>query len=141
MIRPRLAPLLLLSACALSAPDTAEVERLLADQAACWNRGDLPGFVASYWQSEALSFMGAGGVTRGARDLLAMYERGYPDAATRGQLSFRVLEVRPLDGGFALVLGEFALARAKPDRGFFTLLVERRAEGLRIAHDHTTQAR
>src|SRR5262245_37886031 len=37
-------------------PAQAAIRRLLDDQAAAWNRGDLPGFMAGYWNSDDLSF-------------------------------------------------------------------------------------
>jgi hypothetical protein len=63
-------------------------EAVLDRQAACWNRGDLRGFVGSY--AEDTTFLGANGLVRGATDLLAKYERGYPDAESRGTLTFEV---------------------------------------------------
>ena len=128
------------SVAANTAPTHDEVVTLLATQAAAWNRGDLEAFVAAYWQDPALTFVGAGGVTRGHRPLLAVYRAAYPDAAARGELTFEVLEVRPLGTTHALVIGRYALARERPDAGIFTLIVERAGE-LRIVHAHTTASR
>lgn len=119
----------------------AEAEGVLAAQAACWNRGDLRGFVQTYWQGPDLTFLGAGGLTRGAADLLARYEAGYPDSAARGRLEFTVLEFRPLASGTALLLGTYHIARAQPSRGVFTLVLQRREGAVRIVHDHSTEAR
>jgi ketosteroid isomerase-like protein len=137
--RPGLLPLALVaSACAGPPIATAEVQTLLDQQAACWNAGDLPGFMATYWRDPALTFAGSRGITRGWEQVLGNYERGYPDAAARGTLRFSLLEVRPLGDGCALVLGRFELVRAAPASGFFTIVIQRRPEGLRIVHDHTS---
>lgn len=117
----------------------AEARAVLAAQAECWNRGDLRGFVATY--APDTTFLGERGLVRGATDLLAKYERAYPTAKERGTLTFELLEVRPVGGDAALALGEYRLARAEPDHGFFSLLLRRDATGVRIAHDHTTQAK
>ena len=142
MLRPCSLTTLLLAACA-AGPNPSldgEARAVLDRQAACWNRGDLRGFVGSY--AEDTTFLGANGLVRGATDLLAKYERGYPDAESRGTLTFEVLEVRPIDGGHVLVIGVYRLARKEPDHGYFTLLLARGKDGrLAIAHDHTTQAK
>ena len=72
---------------------------------------------------------------RGRQDVLATYERNYPTPEARGKLTFDLLEVRPIGTTGALVLGRYALERAQPAAGFFTLLVERTAQGIKITHD------
>jgi hypothetical protein len=42
----------------------------LAGLAAAWNRGDMPAFLAGYWQSDATTFAGASGVQRGWASVL-----------------------------------------------------------------------
>ena len=116
---------------------TAEVEDLLEVQRQAWNRGDLRTFVDYYHPT--MTFLGGSGITRGTEDLLTHYQNRYPTAAARGRLTFEILEVQPLDG-VALVLGRYNLEREEPAFGFFTLIVKRFAEGLRIVHDHTTAA-
>jgi beta-aspartyl-peptidase (threonine type) len=134
----------LASCCPLPAPgvepiETAEVEALLAAQAEAWGRGDFDAFMATYLDSEALTFVGSGGLTRGHAATLARYRLAYPDAAARGVLGFELLEVRPLGAGrTALVLGRWRLERGAPVAGTFSLVVERRPEGLRIVHDHSS---
>ncbi len=150
---PGLAPLLvavaaLTAACAAPATtrrvqpiDHDDVEILLAAQATAWNAGDLRAFVATYWRDEALTFLGGRGLTRGHERLLADFEKAYPDAETRGRLTFELIEVRPLGFDHALVLGRYRLERAQPDDGTFTLIVARFPEGIRIVHDHSSSSR
>ncbi|MCA8941851.1 MAG: hypothetical protein KDB80_04760, partial [Planctomycetes bacterium] len=66
------------AACRSPGPGREQVESVLAEQAACWNRGDLRGFVRTYWDDADLTFVGSTGLRRGPDDLLAGYERGYP---------------------------------------------------------------
>ena len=129
---------LTLGACSAMPVTTSQVQAVLDAQAVAWNRGDLETFVASYWDDPRLSFCGKAGVVRGRKDLLATYQRGYPTPEARGKLTFELLEVRPLGDHAALVLGRYALARETPATGFFTLIVERTAQGLVISHDHTS---
>lgn len=126
-----------LAGCAtpIGADDVAD---LMEIQRQAWNRGDLPEFVSYY--DPSMTFSGSDGVTRGTADLLARYRKSYPTAKERGVLTFRVTDVRPLGGSSALVLGEYALAREVPANGFFSLVVIRTPNGVRIIHDHTSAA-
>ncbi|MFO1052874.1 MAG: nuclear transport factor 2 family protein [Planctomycetota bacterium] len=128
------------TSCSTAPIDRTEVQAVLDTQAAAWNRGDLEGFMATYWRSDALSFVGSRGLTRGYDATLANYRRGYPDAQSRGHLDFELLDVRALDAVHALVIGAFHLRKDPPADGYFTLIVERRPEGLRIVHDHSSAA-
>lgn len=130
-----------LFSCATSPPPIgeAEVAALLETQARAWNRGDMTAFMSTYWASPKLTFVGSSGLTRGHAETLARYRASYPDAAARGELSFELLEVRPIGtGGAALVIGRWKLRREEPIEGTFSLVVERRPEGVRIVHDHSS---
>jgi len=116
------------------------VETLLEDQRQAWNRGDWAGFIAGYWDHPQLTFNGASGITRGRKNLLRRFQENYPDAAARGVLTFHVLEFRPIGRSAALVLGRYQLDRATPDSGYFSLVVERTPQGIKITHDHTSQS-
>lgn len=129
---------LALASCAGAPIAAPEVQTVLDTQAAAWNRGDLEAFVATYWDDPRLSFCGKSGVVRGRQDVLATYQRNYPTAEARGTLTFELLEVRPLGARAAMVLGHYAIERAVPSSGFFTLVLERTAQGLVIIHDHTS---
>lgn len=129
----------LLTACTAAPVSNVDVLVMMETQAEAWNRGDLVAFMEPYWDSEELTFVGSSGVTRGFDETLARYQASYPDAATRGKLRFELLEVRDLGrGDAALVLGRFYLDRESPASGTFSLVVERRPEGLRIIHDHSS---
>jgi beta-aspartyl-peptidase (threonine type) len=141
--------LLLLLPCACAsypaAPQRARISRgavelLLEDQRQAWNRGDWAGFIAGYWDHPQLTFGGASGITRGRRDLLRRFRENYPDAKARGLLTFHVLEFRPIGRSAALVLGRYQLDRATPASGYFSLVVERTLQGIKITHDHTSES-
>lgn len=117
------------------------VRALLDEQVAAWNRGDVEAFMAGYWKSDELRFASGGDVTHGWDATLARYHTRYPDRAAMGTLSFEEIDVRALGPDHALAFGRYVLER-ESDRptGLFTLLLERRAEGWRIVHDHTSAA-
>lgn len=144
LARPALGALLLLAAPAgaqtLPAPRAA-IAQVLATQTAAWNRGDIPGFMQGYWQSDSLVFIGKKGLTYGWRPTLANYQKSYPAAAAMGRLDFRGLRITPLGPDAAEVVGAWHLARpaALGDQGGHFLLVFRRLQGRWvIVADHTS---
>lgn len=121
------------------AGDIRQIEGLLNDQQAAWNKGAIDAFLQSYWHSPELTFSGSNGTQRGWDEVRARYLRNYPDRAAMGQLDFSGLEFRFLGSGAALVLGRWHLTRSKGDvGGVFTLVMQRLPEGWRIIHDHTS---
>ena len=118
-----------------------QIERVLADQAAAWNRGDIDAFMEGYAKTPSLRFASGGGVTYGWQQTLDRYKQRYPDRAAMGTLTFSDLDVTPLPPDAALVFGRWRLQTEKgaPD-GLFTLLFRRTGDGWRIVADHTSAA-
>ena len=115
------------------------VRRVLEDQQAAWNRGDVDAFLTGFWNSEKTVFAGSGGILHGWSALRERYRKNYPDRAAMGTLAFSDLEVTPLCAGAALVVGKWHLARhAGPIGGVFTLVLRQFPEGWRIVSDHTS---
>ncbi|HUL34318.1 MAG TPA: nuclear transport factor 2 family protein [Candidatus Eisenbacteria bacterium] len=118
----------------------ASIQALLAAQQSAWNSGDIPGFMARYWNSPELTFASSKGFTRGWESVLQRYQKTYVDKAAMGKLDFSELEIRELGSDAALVLGHWNLQRQSGDiGGIFTLVLRKFPEGWRIIHDHTTQ--
>ncbi|MFQ5568971.1 MAG: YybH family protein [Rhodothermales bacterium] len=115
------------------------VRAVLQQQVEAWNRGDIPAFMDGYVKTDSLRFASGGAVQRGWQATLDRYHRSYPDRAAMGTLAFELHEVRILSPRWAIVFGAYRLERAD-DRpsGLFTLLFEKRPEGWRIVHDHTS---
>jgi ketosteroid isomerase-like protein len=58
-----------------------------------------------------------------------------------GQLAFAIDSIDPVGADGAVVLGRWDLTGSPhPGHGVFSLVVERRPEGWRIIHDHTSAA-
>jgi peptidoglycan/xylan/chitin deacetylase (PgdA/CDA1 family) len=119
------------------------IAAVLQTQAAAWNRGDFETFCSVY--AADATYASPNGLTRGRDAVLARYRAKYPDAATRGTLSFSIeetqlvsgLEVTPFDaavpGGVhgASVLARWTLTYAggKPPATGLTLLTFRPRPG------------
>ena len=138
-----------LAGCAASGPsvgrdaaaDEAAIRAVLAAQQDAWNAGSVRAFMDGYAQTDSLRFASGGNVRLGWQATLEAYERGYPDRSAMGTLAFSDLDVRVLSPGWAVVFGRWRLDRADDaPSGLFTLLFERRPEGWRVVHDHTSSA-
>ncbi len=120
--------------------DEAKIRAVLDSQVDAWNRGDVDAFMNGYWKSEALEFVGAGGITHGYDGVLAQYKKGYPDKSAMGKLSFSDLEIHVECATSAYAVGKFQLVREKDAPfGFFTLNFRKFADGWKIVVDHTTE--
>ncbi len=120
--------------------DRAAVGRVLADQAAAWNRGDLEAYMAGYARIDALVFTSGGKVRTGWQATLDSYRARYgQDPSTMGKLGFEILRVDPVGPDAAIVLGRWRLTdSAHPGSGVFSVIFERRPSGWQIVHDHTS---
>ena len=121
------------------AADEAAIRAVLHQQVEAWNRGAIDAFMDGYVRTDSLRFASCGTVHTGWQATLERYHRTYPDRAAMGTLTFDLHAVRVLSAQWAVVFGGYQLERAE-DRpsGLFTLLFEKRPEGWRIVHDHTS---
>jgi ketosteroid isomerase-like protein len=116
------------------------IQKVLEDQASAWNKGDLPGFMKGYLESEDLSFYSGNNKTKGWKATLERYQKKYQgEGKEMGKLSFKELSIELLGDDHALVRGRFHL-QLKNDAptGIFTLILRKTPAGWRIIHDHTS---
>jgi ketosteroid isomerase-like protein len=136
--------LLLLMVCAglsgfAQTKDEVAIRNLLHTQTTSWNRGDVEGFMQTYWKSDSLMFIGKSGVVWGWQQTLDNYKRGYPDTAAMGKLSFDIIQVKPLDKNHYFVVGKWMLKRSMGDvGGHYTLLMRRIKGQWKIVADHSS---
>lgn len=116
--------------------DAAAIEALLAEQQSAWNRGDIDGFMETYWQSEQLTFSSGGSTTRSWQSTLERYKNKYATPEAMGKLNFSDIEVQVLAPEAAMVLGRWALE--EKSAGNFTLVLRKFPSGWLIVHDHTS---
>lgn len=116
-----------------------DIRKVMDDQVAAWNRGDVDAFMTGYWNSDKLAFVSGENVTRGWKPTLDRYKKSYDTRAKMGTLTFSDLEVTVLAKDAAVVLGSWSLAREKDNpHGKFTLIFRKFKEGWRIVMDHTS---
>jgi ketosteroid isomerase-like protein len=116
-----------------------DIRRVMEDQTAAWNRGDIEGFMRGYWNSPELKFVSGANVTKGWQPTLDRYKKNYDSRAKMGTLEFSDLEITILSKDAAVVLGTWKLTReADAPGGKFTLVFRKFKDGWRIVHDHTS---
>jgi uncharacterized protein (TIGR02246 family) len=139
---------LLLSACASTSNQPAPTQdvpqhlvQLMHESAEAWNRGDLDGFLVTYANDSQTTFMG-NPPTLGLDSIRTRYQRTYfRDGRPRDQLAFDELVTRMLGPNHALMRGRCILTNpADNSRTYcrYSLVWERRPEGWRIIHDHSS---
>lgn len=134
--------LLVAGACRTASGTNDEVRLLLDRQQDAWNAGDVERFFhVGYWESPELTFFSGGERVKGFDAMLARFlDRYKKGGAETGKLTFADVEVLALGGDHAVARGHWFVdfAKQKDVGGLFTLVLERRSEGWRIVHDHTS---
>jgi hypothetical protein len=119
--------------------DELQIRSLLQTQVDAWNRGDLVGFMQTYWKSDSLMFIGKSGIKWGWDQTLANYKKGYPDTAAMGKLSFNILQVKRLSVMYYYVVGKWMLTRSIGDlSGHYDLLLRKIKGRWVIISDHSS---
>lgn len=133
---------LLLSTMALAAQsknDPAVIRKVMDDQAAAWNRGDLEAFMIGYWKSDKLKFVSGDRITYGWQPTLDNYKKTYGSPEKMGKLTFSDLEIEVLSKDAAFVTGSWHLKREKDEpKGKFTLLWRKIGGKWLIVADHSS---
>jgi ketosteroid isomerase-like protein len=119
------------------------VEQVLRTQQDAWNRHDLDGFMAGYWNSAELTFFSGAKQTAGWQATLDRYKATYQSPGHEmGKLEFSGLRIEMLGADAAFVRGAWGLTLSdgKTPHGVFTLVFRKFGDGWKIVHDHTSAA-
>jgi beta-aspartyl-peptidase (threonine type) len=115
-----------------------EVLEVLVKQKAAWNQGNIDGFMEFYWRAEELTFQSGNNRVIGWEALLARYDKNY-SGQSMGVLQFEDILINILSEDLVLVLGRWEVKQTNETAGgLFTLVLQRKPEGWRIIHDHTS---
>jgi beta-aspartyl-peptidase (threonine type) len=116
------------------------IQKVLDDQVAAWNKGDLEDFMAGYWKSDELTFFSGKDVTKGWNATLERYKKRYQaDGKEMGKLTFNELKIELLGDEGAMVRGRWKVVTSKETlQGLFTVIFKKTGDGWKIVHDHTS---
>lgn len=140
-IKPALVFFIMLTCLKVSAysKDETAIRKVLEQQSAAWNRGDIDAYMTGYWNNDSLVFIGKNGPTYGYNATLQRYKSSYPDAEKMGKLNFTILQVKELSKEYYFVLGKWELKRSVGDlSGHFTLLFRHIGGRWLIVADHSS---
>ncbi|NLU96374.1 YybH family protein [Chitinophaga sp. Ak27] len=119
--------------------DQQQITALMTAQTMAWNKGDIDGFMQTYWHSDSLLFIGKNGVTYGWQATLNRYKKTYPDVTAMGKLDFKLLEFKPLATDVYLLIGQWHLQRTIGDlQGHFSLVLKKINGQWKIIADHSS---
>jgi len=119
--------------------EQTSVKQLLTAQTESWNRGDIEGFMQTYWKSDSLMFIGKSGVHFGWQETLNNYKKSYPDTAAMGRLSFDIIAMKKLSADYYYVVGKWMLKRSIGDlSGHYDLLLRKINGKWFIISDHSS---
>ncbi len=115
------------------------IEVVLKSQESAWNKGDLDGFMAGYWDSPDLEFI-SDKTTKGFQPTKDRYFKRYKaDGKEMGTLKFSDIAVWHTSQTEATVTGRWKLTMAKESpAGGFTLTLRKFDDGWKIVKDVTT---
>jgi ketosteroid isomerase-like protein len=133
--------IILLFAFSLTKAQKSEIEirQLLHSQTAGWNRGDIEGFMETYWKNDSLMFVAKAGITWGWDNTLNAYRKSYPDKEAMGTLSFDIIKIKFLTKDDCFVVGKWMLQRTADSlSGHYSLLLRRIKGKWKVIADHSS---
>jgi uncharacterized protein (TIGR02246 family) len=104
-----------------------------------WNRGDLDGYLASYWDSNKTTWVSSGSLTRGRKAIVAAHKTRFSRPQQMGKLTLAELEIDVLTTTDAVAFGRWMLVvDNETPKGFFTVQL-RKIEGIWLfVSDHSS---
>jgi len=106
---------------------------------AAWNRGDLDGYLASYWNSEKTLWISGGTVTRGSEAIITSYKTRFPTQQHMGDLTVTDMTTEVLTDVNAFVFGYWRLTiNDETQKGVFTVQLKKLAGEWLFVSDHSS---
>jgi uncharacterized protein (TIGR02246 family) len=106
---------------------------------AAWNRGDLDGYLASYWDSDQTLWVSNGSLTRGNKAIAAAYRARFSTPSQMGTLTLLELDIDVLTTEAAIAFGRWMLViDNKSSKGFFTVQLRKIEGAWLFVSDHAS---
>ena len=106
-----------------------------------WNRGDLDGYLASYWDSDKIIWISGGSLTRGKKGIEAAYKARFSSAQQMGKLTVAELEIDVLTPTDATAFGRWILViDNEASKGFFTVQLRKIEGAWLLVSDHSSSS-
>jgi hypothetical protein len=120
--------------------DSLAIMANFSRQEECWNNGDLECYVSAYHPEEEVQTISSVGITKGMNNVLAQYQRFYPQGRM-GNLHFDQMQLKRLSNDYYYVVGRFNLKYDVPDtlfQGWFSVLMKQHQDNWFMLSDHSS---
>jgi uncharacterized protein (TIGR02246 family) len=119
--------------------DHQHIRMLFEMSCAAWNRGDIDGYLAGYWQSDKLRWVSEGTVWYGFEAIASAFKGRFGAPGDMGRLEVANLEIQLLGERDALVFGVWTQTTDAAGRhGVFTVHVKKIDGRWLIVSDHSS---
>ena len=116
--------------------DKAAILKVMKNQEVAWSTNDLDGFMEGYYKSDSLKFYGKNGLTKGWKQTLDNYKKGYPTKDHSGTLTFQITDISPIESQSYWVMGSYFLSRNVGDaNGVFMVIFKKIEDKWKIVAD------
>ncbi len=104
---------------------------------AAWNRGDLDGYLAGYWDSDKTRWASGGTVLYGKNAIVEAFRARFPSPKEMGSIETAHLEIDVLSETDALVFGRLVhTVGDKNQTGIFTVHLQKMGDNWFVVSDH-----
>lgn len=116
-----------------------EINEVMLQQEADWNKGDIEAYMQGYWQADSLLFLGGKGPVYGWEKTLKNYQKTYATKVKMGELKFENIKIELINDSAAFVVGKWNLKREEKSLGgWYSLLWEKIGQEWKIVIDHSS---
>jgi ketosteroid isomerase-like protein len=119
--------------------DEEQVYAAVLDQVTYWNAHDIEHYMDAYWNSPDLLVVVEGEQIMGWAEMLAAYQRGFPDRNEMGAVTLQRVRLQRLSPDFFLALSWYTFTRnAKNAYCTDTMVFRKFPEGWKIITSHAS---
>jgi ketosteroid isomerase-like protein len=119
--------------------DQEQVYSVILDQLRYWNAHDIERYMECFWKSPDLLVVNDGEQVMGWAEILATYQRGFPNRAEMGSITLQRVKLQRLGPDFYLGLSWFVVRlNGKDSYATDTMIFRRFPEGWKVVSDHSS---
>ena len=119
--------------------DLQRIRAVFESGCASWNRGDIDGYLAAYWNSDKVRWVSEGTVRHGFEAIATAFKARFDSPDNIGRLEVANLEIQLLGENDALVFGGWILTTPAAGRhGVFTVHLKKIDGKWLIVSDHSS---
>lgn len=119
--------------------DQEQVYHVILDQLRYWNAHDIEHYMDCFWKSPDLLLVNDGEQVMGWAEVLATYQRGFPNRAEMGTVTLQRVKLQRLGPDVFLGLSWFVVrTNGKDSYSTDTMIFQRFPEGWKVISDHSS---